>query len=307
MAFLLLRTASALMARLPRSLAYLLATAAALAWWPLMGERRRALRQNLRHVMPGAPDRVIDGMARRNVRLYALAFADFLRLRRWNTEDLARRLQVRGAEHAAGVLERREGALVVSVHMGSWEVVAAAWSRIRPGTVSLVTEVLGDARLERWYVETRKRMGINVIPLRPTSLRTIHRVLRQGHVVGLALDRDILGTGRPATFFGEPASIPCGVMELAHEAGLPVLPVFLVRDGDGYAASVWPSITPDATLDRDADAARMTEQFLRCAEVEIRRHPDQWHVLQPIWKGWQGVAVPGEVEEMAAVGAATRG
>jgi phosphatidylinositol dimannoside acyltransferase len=129
-------------------------------------------------------------------------------------------------------------------------------------------------------------MGIKVIPLSRTAVRDILRLLREGRVVVLAMDRDILGTGRPLPFFGEVSRFPTGPVELALKTGAPILPAFCVRDReDRYIAIGESPIFLTPTGDHEADVQRAMEQILATFERYIRRFPDQWHVLEPIWPG----------------------
>ena len=57
----------------------------------------------------------------------------------------------------------------------------------------------------------------------------------------------------------------------------------LLRAGHRVDARVYPEVTYDPDAPRDAEVRRCSEQLLRLFEQIIRDHPDQWHVLDPIW------------------------
>ena len=97
-------------------------------------------------------------------------------------------------EHLEAARARGKGVLVVSAHMGSWEVVAAIWSATI-GPVSLFAEELEPLELFEWYRRTRARLGISVLPVTRPGLREVLRALASGEMVVTAIDRDILGTG----------------------------------------------------------------------------------------------------------------
>jgi KDO2-lipid IV(A) lauroyltransferase len=97
------------------------------------------------------------------------------------------------------------------------------------------------------------------------------------------MDRDIAGKGEPMEFFGATARIPVGVVELAIRTGAALVPVMLYRAGHRVDARVYPEIAYDPAAPREPEVRRVAERALRLFEQVIREHPEQWHVLDPIW------------------------
>jgi len=178
-----------------------------------------------------------------------------------------------------------KGVLVVSCHMGSYEVVAAIWSAtLTP--VSFFAEELEPRALFQWYRDTRARLGISVLTLDVVGLRKVVQALRDNEMVVTAIDRDITGTGRNLPFFGRPAPIPMGPAQMALRMGTPLLPACVYRlPDDSYVAEAGPLVIAERTGDDEADEARVTRELLRPIEEFIRRHPEQWHVPHRIWEG----------------------
>src|SRR5205823_11564488 len=123
-----------------------------------------------------------------------------------------------------------------------------------------------------------------VIPLSRTGARDIMRMLKEHRMVVLAMDRDILNTGQPFKFFGRLTSFPTGPVEIALKTGAPILPAFCIRDrNDAYIAIGEPPLFLTPSEDHQADVRGAMEQILATFERYIKRYPDQWHVLEPIW------------------------
>jgi KDO2-lipid IV(A) lauroyltransferase len=109
----------------------------------------------------------------------------------------------------------------------------------------------------------------------------------------LAMDRDILGTGKDFEFFGSPARFPTGPVEIALRTGAPILPAFCIREAnDRYVAFGEPPLYLRRSKDPEADVRDAMEAILRTFERYIRRYPDQWHVLEPIWPKAQRATAP---------------
>jgi lauroyl/myristoyl acyltransferase len=271
--------------RLPRSWAYALGVLAArFAFWfsPLARPR---LEYNLKVACPELSDRELKRVAWLNFRNHAKAYADLMMLPRTNIESMRPLLKVEGGEYLDQARAMGKGVLVVSCHMGSYEVVSAIWSATL-APVSLFAEELEPRALFEWYRETRARLGISVLPLHVGGLRKVVQALKDQEMVVTAIDRDITGSGHMMPFFGRPAPIPLGPASIALRLGTPLLPACVYRlPDDTYVAQGFPPVIATSTGDTRADEIRITQELVRNIETFIRRHPDQWHVPHKIWEG----------------------
>jgi KDO2-lipid IV(A) lauroyltransferase len=165
--------------------------------------------------------------------------------------------------------------------------------------MALLAEALNPPALFDRIVKQRRALGVQVIPvdlagmrdgdartarvLGASALRDVYKVLKANGMVAMAMDRDLAGNGEPMEFFGAQARIPIGVVEVGIRTGAALLPIVLLRNGHRVDARVYPAIAYDAAAPRDAEVRRVAEEVLRLFERIIRDHPDQWHVLDPIW------------------------
>jgi phosphatidylinositol dimannoside acyltransferase len=279
------RTVQWVMERLPRRLAYALAIVIARFAYIFARRARSTLQDNLRAALPEISDRELRLVTWNNFRNHSKAYADLMRLPSARVEDLRPLLRVDGIEHLETARAYGRGVLVVSAHMGSWEVAAAIWSAtIAP--VSLFAEELEPQELYEWYRRTRARLGISVLPLNRTGLKQVVRALEAEEMVVTAIDRDILGSGIVIDFFGRPAHIPEGPAAIALRKGTPLLPVCVYRlSDDTYQAVGYPPIVAEATGDRERDVREVMQKLVAHLEEIIRAHPDQWHMPHPVWEG----------------------
>src|SRR6202171_996698 len=263
--------------RLPRGLAYALAVMAARfagRFSPLARPRRE---YNLKIACPEleTDPRELRRLSWLNFRNHAKAYADLMMLPRTSVETMRPWLKVQGMEYLEQARTIGKGVLVVSCHMGSYEVVSAIWSAtLTP--VSFFAEELEPRALFEWDRDTRARLGITVLTLDTGGLRRVLQALRDEEMVVTAIDRDIVGTGYPMPFFGRLAPIPLGPAAIALRTGTPILPVCVYRlPDDTYQAEAAPVIFAEDTGDARADQIRTTERVLRQLENFIRRHPAQ--------------------------------
>jgi phosphatidylinositol dimannoside acyltransferase len=272
---------------LPRSWAYALAVLASRLSWRFSPLARPRLEYNLKIACPelAADPKALHRISRLNFRNHAKAYADLMQLPLSRVEAMRSRLKVHGREFLDQARALGKGVLVVSCHMGSYEVVSAIWSATL-APVSFFAEELEPRALFEWYRDTRARLGISVLTLDHGGMRKVLQALREEEMVITAIDRDITGTGHVMPFFGKPAPIPLGPAAIALRLGTPLLPVCVYRlPDDTYMAEGRPMIRVESTGDDRNDQIRATEQLIHEIEGFIRAHPDQWHVPHRIWEG----------------------
>jgi KDO2-lipid IV(A) lauroyltransferase len=276
-----------LVERLPRPWAYAIAVVAArIAWWfsPLARPR---LEYNLKVACPELERnrKELHRISRLNFRNHAKAYADLMQLPSARVDEMRPRLKVKGWEQLEQARAMGKGVLVVSCHMGSYEVVAAIWSATL-APVSFFAEELEPRALFEWYRDTRARLGISVLTLDHGGIRKVLEALREQEMVITAIDRDITGTGYLMPLFGKLAPIPLGPAAIALRTGTPLFPVCVYRlPDDTYMAEGTELVIARSTGNARADQVRTTEELLRPIERFIQAHPEQWHVPHRIWSG----------------------
>jgi KDO2-lipid IV(A) lauroyltransferase len=111
--------------------------------------------------------------------------------------------------------------------------------------------------------------------------------LRQGDVVALQGDRPRAdGRTVEAPFLGRTLGFPVGPAALARAAGVPLVPVFVFREGRLRSrVSIRAPIEVAETRDRDADVADATRRLAAEIERAVRAAPHQWFCFAPLWRG----------------------
>jgi lauroyl/myristoyl acyltransferase len=295
------RAGEAVVRAVPHRVAYRLGAAVADA--ALIAQPRRfvGLRDNLHRVLPDADDRTLRRLVRANVRNLARTWIDVMELAH-RADATTARVHPVNVENMVGPLERGRGVVVISLHLGSWELGLTAWNHRFGGRMAVLAEVLQPARLFEHIVGSRGRLGIQVIPIDVPSIRAgdadqarrlgaaavrdVYRTLRGNGIVAMAIERDLIGNGEPIEFFGAVAPIPTGVVDIAIRNGAAIVPVFLIRAGgrhDQIIAPCYPEITYDVSAPREQEIRRVLAELVTVFEEVIRAHPEQWHVLDPIW------------------------
>lgn len=186
-------------------------------------------------------------------------------------------------EILARELARGRGALVVTAHIGNWELLCTRLAR-----QGLKGAVVGFERpadpSARWLSDARGVHGVATLP-QSAPAREVLRVLRRGEVVGLLADleaRRISGEFLP--FLGQRALTMTAPAALARAARLPLIPVACVRAGRTYRLTVEEPLHLDPSLERREATTDLTLRLNHVFERWIRRWPEQWAWHQPRWR-----------------------
>jgi KDO2-lipid IV(A) lauroyltransferase len=272
------RAAALLAAALPRRARLALAGrvgARASAWFPV--ERAR-VRANVERVAPRAGEAAREALVDDVFRHFAMCFADLVSANRRDRPDrLAARVE--GDEHLRAAVSEGGGLVVVTAHLGNWELggrlVAARLGR--PTHVVVAPEL--DPGVERFL---RGAGGpVRFVRLgNPAAMLSLVRALRRGEVVALQGDRALGTRGDTlAEFFGEPTAFPRGPFVLARAAGVPVVPAFCLLGRDGrYTVAVAPPIRVSPGAEDSA-----LGRWVATLEGMVRRAPEQWFNFYDVW------------------------
>jgi KDO2-lipid IV(A) lauroyltransferase len=217
--------------------------------------------------------------------------ADVFLLQGPRREELLGGIEVVGLEHYEAAKERSasDGVIVVTAHFGSWELCGAAMS-LAGYPLSVVHHAIGNPHIEAMARAWRERAGVQEIRMGRAAMG-VFRALARGRVVTLLMDQDAhRDEGTFAPFFGLDASTRSAPALLAMTREVPVLPVFIFREGatPKHVVRVFPALDlePEPANDADSDAvlqrnvARMNEAI----EHAIRLAPDHWLWPHRRWK-----------------------
>jgi len=184
---------------------------------------------------------------------------------------------------AAEEISRGRGLLVLTAHYGNFELMQLMHS-IYGYRIAIVHRPLRNPLVDSAVCDARIRFGNRVIP-RKASARDMLTLLRQNWMIAIALDLDVR-EGVFVNFFGLAASTSDSVARLAMATGAPVVPCFMVRQGESihHKLKIMPPVEIMKTRDRDESARENTQRFTSIIEAMIREHPDHWNWIHRRWK-----------------------
>ena len=266
-----------------RSLGFLHALGAGLGWlgYALSGAYRQRVRTNARLAGIGGAER------RAAVAHAGCMVAELPRLwLRPAALPVQPAVQWQQAELIARALDAGRGLVMLTPHLGAFEVIAQAYAE-RFGARQPMTALYRPAKrawLRELETTARNRPGLLTAPASLAGVRQMIRALRQGQTVGLLPDQvPPAGMGVWAPFFGQPAYTMTLASRLALQTGATVLLTLCERlpRAEGWRLRVFelPEPLPVAAAFAGDDAAHQTEcaaVMNRSMEFLIRQCPAQY-------------------------------
>ncbi|MFM8303606.1 MAG: phosphatidylinositol mannoside acyltransferase [Actinomycetota bacterium] len=213
---------------------------------------------------------------------YARYWHEFFRLPAMSAEEILASMDLEGFEHLEAAREQGRGAILALPHLGNWDL-AGAYLAARGVDLVAVAESVEPPELFEWFVDARRRVGIEVIALGPDSGGRVTRALAANQVVCLLADRDISGNGIAVEFFGERTTVPGGPATLALRTGAALLPGSAYFTARGHTARIGAPIPAVREGRLRADVERVTAAIVRHLEAAIAERPEQWLLMQPNW------------------------
>ncbi len=201
-----------------------------------------------------------------------LAEIPWLWLRR---RPLGGRARWEGAEKVEAALAQRRGLLLMTPHLGCFEVAAQAYAE-RFGSQAPITVLYRPAKkawLRDFVAAGRTREHLSAAPAQLSGVRQMLRALKKGECVGLLPDQvPPEGQGLWAPFFGRPAYTMTLAGKLVLQTGAPVVLLWCERLRWGRGFVVHAREFPDPAGDLEA----LTLQVNRAMEALILEKPAQY-------------------------------
>lgn len=247
-----------LIAALPLPLIHTLGAGIGWLLWRIPNAVRRLAARNLVLCFPELTPDERNDLLRRNLIETGKSFLELGPLWRWPGERVLRLVQgaVAGEETLAAAVHNQQGAILITPHLGAWEMAGLYYSSRYPLTILYRPSRMGLDELSR---QGRGRLGGQVVATDAAGIRALLAALRKGGVLGILPDKDPGDEGGVfAPFFGIAAGTMTLVSRLALKTGAPVFLTWAERlpQGRGYTLRLrtLPAVTAAASLEESAAA-----------------------------------------------------
>ena len=253
--------------------------------YAVLGRLRRVGLHNLELAFPNRPAAEREALLRTEYRNLGWLIAEFCKMSTYAPEEASKFIRYDGLEHYLAARDRGKGVLVLTGHLGAWEL-SSFYHSLAGYPMGLVIRRLDNPLVDELVNRIRCQHGNRVLH-KDDFARGLIAAMRAGDTVGILMDTNMPPPqGVFVPFFGVPACTASGLARVALKTGAAVLPGFLLweESEQRYVLRFYRELQLADTGDTEADATENTARFTTFIESVIRRYPSQWLWMHRRWK-----------------------
>ncbi len=271
--------------RVPRKSARWMARLVAVSVYWCLGRLRRVGGRNLQMALPELSPQARKKILRGVYVSLAWQLVEFCRMQRYTRENTRNWMRTEGLVHYQAAHAKGKGVLVVTGHLGAWEL-SSFYHSLMGNAMGMVIRRLDNRRLDA-YVNNVRCMHGNWVLHKDDFGRGLLMAMHKKQTVGILMDTNMTPPqGEFVDFFGISACTGTGLAHVARKTGAAVLPGFMLWEAAErrYVLHFGEEIEIPHTEDVAGDIVEGTRRCTAAIESWIRRYPDQWLWIHRRWK-----------------------
>ena len=183
-----------------------------------------------------------------------------------------------------------KGGILVSAHIGNWEIAGQGLNRLNTNFNVLMYEN-ERANIKDYMNEVLKKKKINVIAINDETkshIIELHNAFTKNELVVMHGDRYREGAKTlTANFLGRPAKFPAGPFIMAAKFGVPLCFVFANKQNSKtyLFSSTEPIVVNRVRGEKEVDAVCMEllQKYITEVETRVKAYPHQWFNYYDFW------------------------
>lgn len=243
---------------------------------------RNIVKNNLKAIFPADSDARIDFYTKQVFINFGKYLADFFRYSKIDRKFLKEKLQVEGLDNLDNCLKQNKGVIIVSAHLGNWELGGAVVGMLGYNIVGVVLPHK-DKRVDAFFNSQRESKNLEVCPLGRAAHCCLES-LKQNKIIALVADRDFTNHGIVIDFLNKKSILPKGPAAFSLKTGAPIVPCFCIRcEDDTFKLIIEPPLNFDLTGNKEKDYEVITKKIALTIEKYVRQYPNQWYMFRRFW------------------------
>lgn len=253
--------------------------------WMLLGRLRKTGLRNLEMAFPEKSDAERRAILRGVYRSLGWQIGEFCKMRHYTAEQASAFIRYDGLEHYLAARDEGRGVLVLTGHLGAWEL-SSFYHSLVGHPMSLVIRRLDNPLVDEFVNKVRCLHGNRVIH-KDDFARGLLTAMHRGETVGILMDTNMTPPqGVFVPYFGIEACTATALARVALKTGAAVLPGFLLWEAaeQRYVLRFGEPLELVKTGDAERDVLANTALFTATIEAYVRRYPEQWLWVHRRWK-----------------------
>lgn len=254
-------------------------------WYRLDRSRRRTACTNLLRSGVAATPAEAARIAKASFEHFAMVIADSFKAREiLDPGPAACRIDVDSPPECLEAIRQADrGLVVVSAHLGNWELAGQFLARSKP-VVAIARQM--NNPLVNALLESRQPRGqMRTVPRHDRRMAHFLSVLRSGQALAIMMDQHARTHGMMVDFFGRPASTHTSPAILHLLTGAPICFGYCLRKGPRhFGITILPLIRHARTANREQDVHAILTRIHAYLEEAIRKSPEQYLWAHRRWR-----------------------
>ena len=178
-----------------------------------------------------------------------------------------------------------EGFIQLSSHVGNYEMVG--YSLISPKRINALVFSGETATVMENRAALFGQTNVRMVPVSEdlSHIFALNNALADGEIASVPGDR-VFGSQKTVDcpFFGEMAKFPAGPFVLAVQRNVPMLTVFVMKEGRRKYKVLLDVLPVSEGVSRQECVQSLAEAYASRLEAVVRQYPDQWYNFYDFWK-----------------------
>jgi KDO2-lipid IV(A) lauroyltransferase len=246
---------------------------------------RTIVKNNLHFAFPSWSEKSILKFRKKIFNGFGIFLLETARLSVMSHKDiLSHCREISGEEYLWAAIQKGKGVILVSAHIGNWEIGLQGLALYFKTPLCAVEKKLSRTHFYQWLHLIRKRFGTHMIE-KENAFPDMLGALRKGEMLCLMMDITRRDSSVDVQFFNHPARATHVASLLSLRCGSPIIPVFSYRDSEGLiSGKIYPEVALEKSGNLRKDLEINTQAITSIVEEAIRMHPEQYFWIQKRWK-----------------------
>jgi KDO2-lipid IV(A) lauroyltransferase len=245
--------------------------------------RKDVVLKNLSLAFPEKSHGEIERLAKESYKSFAVTFFESFMLPKMSDEEILAKVDFKGREVLDKIVAEGKSAILLTAHMGNWELGAIVVGLLCNGKLSVLTKPQRNPFVSKWYDDMRASHGNEVINV-GAGTKGLIQALRNNRIVGIVGDQRGKRESPRVKVFGQDTALYFGTASIALKTGVPVILVFLGRKDNGVYEVSFSELEYSDIKEREDAALIFNQRYMNALEEFVRRYPEQWFWMHNIWK-----------------------
>jgi len=282
--YVLLRFFIFVFAIIPRGFALFLGNFIGIAAYKLSKEARMVSNKNIDYIFPHLGK---NGNKRnfiiKNFAMIGENLVDALRLTKFENEKLDKIVRIKNGKNIRKLFNRGKGLIVVTAHLGCWELIPAYFSQ-KGYPINIITREVYDKNINKEINRIRKTFNVKIVDRTHAPIVALKKLLR-GEIVGILMDQHAKRNSVSIDFLGRKAETAVGPAYFAMKTAASVIPIAIHRLPDKtHLIEVGEELKITRTGNQEEDILENTRRCSKAIEHFIAKYPDEWVWFHKRWE-----------------------